>query len=156
MENVLFTVSVDNTLSVWAPINPWEPHVLYQRASISLDPSKMTENLQTPVYPTMFCILLDSGEVTRALETVFNKMNGTDPAGSSHLSQLADIARKNPEICLVLNPEDDSLCVWGIDVCTLKQNCTSELIREASGLQKWESAECFQDTRKSFTQRLGK
>jgi len=63
-----------------------------------------------------FCILVDSAELTRALETVFNKMNGTDIIASGQLTTIAEIAKKGPEICLILNTLGDHLCVWGIDV----------------------------------------
>ena len=117
MENVLFTIATDNTLVVWAPINSWECHVLYQRASISMDPLEINGGLHPPASPsTKFCILLDSAELTRALETFFNKANGADVSTSNPSMDLSEIARKNPEICLVLNPNDDSLCIWGVDV----------------------------------------
>jgi hypothetical protein len=95
--------------------------MLYQRASISMDALEINKSLHQPTAPeTRFCILLDSAELTRALETFFNRINGADVSTSTHLLDLGEIARKNPEICLVLNPSDDSLCIWGIDVCDVK------------------------------------
>ena len=67
-------------------------------------------------WPPAYCILVDSAEVTKALETIFNRTNGVDFASSDYLSKFVEIARKGPEICLVLKPETDSLYVWGIDV----------------------------------------
>jgi hypothetical protein len=113
MDNVMFAITVDNMVTIWAPINSWEPHILYQRASISMNPTDTHSNI--PSNPS-FCILIDSAELTRALETVFNRIDSADIARSGNLSRIAEIARKDPDICLVLNQTDDSLRVWGIDV----------------------------------------
>ena len=131
MENVLFTITVDNTITVWAPINSWEPHILYQRTSISMSDSELHSSIPTEQCLSSFCILIDSAELTRALETIFNRLNGTDIANSDRLARIAEIARKSPEVCLVLNQNDDSLRVWGIDVFFFQR---ISLIDEASGL----------------------
>ena len=123
MDNVMFTITIDNTITVWAPINSWEPYILYQRTSISMDNSATHSSIRSNDLLSAFCILIDSAELTRALETIFNRMNGTDTANSDSLAKLAEIARKTPEICLVLNQHDDSLCVWGIDVFLLSNAC---------------------------------
>jgi hypothetical protein len=131
MDNVMFVIAVDNTITVWAPINSWEPHILYQRSSISMTTSETPGII--PSYPS-FCILVDSAELTRALETVFNRVNGDDIANSDNLVQIADIARKSPEICLLLDQNDDSLRVWGIDVSHFNRRSISLLMGLASGL----------------------
>jgi len=113
MDNVMFVITMDNIITVWAPINSWEPHILYQRASIPMNTPE-THGI-IPSYPS-FCILVDSAELTRVLETVFNRVNSDDITNSDHLVQFADIARKSPEVCLLLDQNDDSLRVWGIDV----------------------------------------
>ena len=123
MENVLFTITVDNTVTVWAPINSWEPHILYQRTSISMSNSEIHSSIWTEPFSS-FCVLVDSAELTRALETIFNRLNGTDVANSDRLASIAEIARKSPEICIVLNQIDDSLSVWGIDVLPFQINLT--------------------------------
>jgi hypothetical protein len=152
MDNVLFTITVDNAVTVWAPINSWEPHILYQRASISMDSSQTPIPSNTTL--SSFYILVDSAELTRALETVFNKMNTTDTVVSDRLAKVAEIARKSPEICLVLNQHDDSLCVWGIDV-NLWLSLKLQLIREASRLQEWQTSRRFQDIGPSATTGMG-
>jgi hypothetical protein len=130
MDNVMFVITMDNTITVWAPINSWEPHILYQRSSISMNTSE-TPGI-VPSYPS-FCILVDSAELTRALETVFNRVNGDDIANSDNLVQIADIARKTPEICLLLDQNDDSLRVWGIDVSHFNRRSDFS----ANGFSKW-------------------
>ena len=114
MDNVLFTIDVENTVAVWAPINSWEPHILFQRASISMNRSDVTSSIPFPC--SAFCIFVDSPELTRALETVFNRMNGNDVTSSGYSATITEIAQMGPEICLVLNQQDDNLCVWGINV----------------------------------------
>lgn len=73
--------------------------------------------ISTDPWPSAYCILVDSAEVTKALETIFNRTNGVDFTSSNYLSKFVEIARKGPEICLVLEPQTNSLYVWGIDVC---------------------------------------
>jgi hypothetical protein len=119
----MFTITVDNTITVWAPINSWEPHILYQRTSISMCNSGVHSSISTE-HLFSFCIFVDSAELTRALETVFNRLNDTDIANTDRLERIAEIARKSPETCLVLNQIDDSLCVWGIDVLPFQISLT--------------------------------
>lgn len=135
MDNVMFIISADNRISIWTPINSWEPHILYQRASISLNITDAIDSGYQLSSESAFCILIDSSELTKALETIFNKMNGCDTENSVIFSKIAEIARKSPEICLILNPLGDSLSVWGIDVMVLLRSL--RLIGEASGLPQW-------------------
>lgn len=126
----MFVITMDNTVTIWSPINSWEPHILYQRASISMNTTEANNDI--PSNPS-FCILVDSAELTRALETVFNRINEADIASSDSLAKLAEIARKSPEICLVLNQNDDSLRVWGIDVNHFQQRLELPTNWAASG-----------------------
>jgi hypothetical protein len=96
-------------------MNAWEPHILYQRTSIKMDNSEDHLSIASTLHTT-FCILVSHSELTRALETVFNRMDGTDDSTSHTLDSVAKIAREGPEICLVLNQAGDKLCVWGIQV----------------------------------------
>ena len=116
MDNVLFTVDIDNTVAVWAPLNSWEPHILYQRASLDMG-SSLELVTKLPSQPTIstFCIVVDSTELTKALETVCNRTSNNMEV-SKNLEIVADIARKSPELCLVVNHQGDNLCVWGVDV----------------------------------------
>ena len=117
MDNVLFTIDVGNTVAVWAPLNSWEPHILYQRASINMQgPSDTLAGLRSAPTPSTFCIVIDSTELTKALETVFNRTNGDSVGVSGKLEVVADIARKSPELCLVVSQRGDNLCIWGINV----------------------------------------
>jgi len=97
-------------------MNTWEPHILYQRASIKMDSPEDHVSIASTL-DTTFCILVSHSELTRALETVFNKMDRTDDSTSHTLDSVAEIAREGPEICLILNQAGDKLCVWGIHVC---------------------------------------
>jgi len=116
MDNVLFTITTDNKVTVWAPINSWEPHILHQRTSISMNAPEIDGQISTARPSPAYCILVDSAEVTKALETIFNRTNGVDFASSDYLSKFVEIAKKGPEICLVLEPQTNALYVWGIDV----------------------------------------
>jgi hypothetical protein len=117
MENVLFTITIDNTVTAWAPINSWEPHILYQRASVSMHTPQF-DGASTNPHLSHFWILVDNSELTRALETVFNKSDLEKNTISDDLDTISDIARKSPEVCIALDQTDDRLMVWGIDVLT--------------------------------------
>jgi hypothetical protein len=120
MDNVLFTVDVDNTVAVWAPINSWEPHILYQRASVLVYPDAIhgahpfTENIFA------MCILVDAAELTKALETLLNRTEGDN--GSTPAELIAGIAREAPDLCLVLSLYGNTLVVWGIDVTSFNSS----------------------------------
>ena len=129
MDNVLFTITVDNTLTAWAPINSWEPHIIYQRASISMH-SPQFKDLSSMASPSCFWILVDNSELTRALETVFNKSDHEKYPMADELDTITDLARKSPEVCLALDQTGDRLLVWGIDV-------TVHVIDRANSPSSW-------------------
>jgi hypothetical protein len=63
-----------------------------------------------------FCIVIDSTELRKALETVFNRINNETVESSERLEVVTDVARRNPELCLVVSQYGNNLCIWGIDV----------------------------------------
>jgi hypothetical protein len=117
MDNVLFTVDVDNTVAVWAPINSWEPHILYQRASVLVYPDAVRGTHPSTQNIFAMCILIDAAELTKALETFLNRTEGDN--GSTPAELIAGIAREAPDLCLVLSLYGNTLVVWGIDVTSL-------------------------------------
>jgi hypothetical protein len=136
MENVLFTITVDNTVTAWAPINAWEPHILYQRASVSMQ-SPQFDGVSSQPHLSYFWILVDNSELTRALETVFNKSDREKSPVSDELETITDIARKSPEVCLALDQNNDQLFVWGIDVII---HLLFQGNSVAIGLQNWQTS----------------
>ena len=66
--------------------------------------------------PTICCIVLDSSELTKALETMLNQINGNPIQGADLLQKISHIARESPDLCLVLNQRGNELDIWGIDV----------------------------------------
>lgn len=116
MDNILFTIDTDGTVTLWAPINSWESHILYQRASIrsnSSDALGVEPSLQNG---SAFCVLIDNTELTSALATVFNTVNATDAVVAGILAEVAEIAERSPELCLTLHEQGNTLCVWGVEV----------------------------------------
>ena len=80
--------------------------------------------------PSCFWILVDNSELTRALETVFNKSDHEKYPMADELDTITDLARKSPEVCLALDQTGDRLLVWGIDVIV-------HVIRRADSLSSW-------------------
>jgi hypothetical protein len=105
---------MDEAITVWAPINSWEPHILYRRASLNLD----TSTLYTPsmILPPICCIVIDSSVLTKVLETMFNQSNGKPVRDADLQQKISDIARRGPDLCLVLNQRGNELDIWCIDV----------------------------------------
>lgn len=114
MDNVLFTVDVNNTVSIWAPLNSWEPHILYQRASVPIYPDTIDSIRPSIHTASALCILIDSTELTKALETLLNRMDGANSSTPTDL--ISGLAREAPDLCLVLNLYGNTLVLWGIDV----------------------------------------
>jgi len=80
--------------------------------------------------PSRFWILVDNSELTRALETVFNKSDYEKHFITDELDAITDVARKNPEVCLALDQTGDQLLVWGIDVII-------DVIHQADSPSNW-------------------
>jgi hypothetical protein len=115
---------------------------MYRRASVSLGAS--TGLYPSFTLPPICCIVIDSSEFTKVLETVFNHTNGSPIRDADLQQKILDIARRGPELCLVLNQRGNELDIWCIDVRSMKSSQMS-LTSQASGLQEWEASQHIQN-----------
>ena len=114
---MLFTITTDDSITIWSPINTWEPHMLYKRISINLNIPSISP--ASKALSPILCLVIDSSELTKALETLSNQRNGSTLQDANILEKVSDIARKSQDLFLVLNQHGNELCVWGVDVCFL-------------------------------------
>jgi hypothetical protein len=91
--------------------------MLYKRISINLNIPSIS--LASKALSPILCLVIDSSELTKALETLSNQRNGNTLQDANILEKVSDIARKSPDLFLVLNQQGNELCVWGVDVCFL-------------------------------------
>jgi hypothetical protein len=118
MTNELFVIEARNIVSVWAPINSWEPHVLYQRTAINLEFPQSEISPRSDIPGPLDVIIIHGADFTKALETVFNQSTeaNRNTALCENIEKIVDIARKAPDICLVISPREKRLAVWEINV----------------------------------------
>src|ERR1700721_1000991 len=94
--NVLFVIDASNVLSFWAPINAWEPHVLYQRGAIVMDTyAGHIQNSPHSVSPMFHTIIIQEDEFTKAVQPILIQKHDTVSVPSE---SIADLSRKSPDI----------------------------------------------------------
>jgi hypothetical protein len=128
-EGILFSVDASNTFSVWAPLNSWEPHILYQRASIRFDSFDDGSILSNTSPQHSIGLILDSGELTTSLERFFNQCDPNSATKETY-EIISNLARKAPTLFLSLSPRHGKLYVWNIDVIPPSDTLISHLSRQ--------------------------
>lgn len=112
---MLFTLDTSSTFTVWSPINSWEPHILYQRAATRIDNFNLDHIPNSLPSSPSTGVVLESGDLTAALETYFN-CNEVTTATAEETSTMAQLARKAPTLLLAFNSRDRNICIYEIDV----------------------------------------
>jgi len=113
--NVLFSIDAENTFNVWAPLNSWEPHILYQRASVNMNAYGIASRQSDLLLSPSIGIILNSGDITVSLETFFNQYDHRiSPKQGDEI--IITMAQRAPTLMLSLNLHDGKIIVWDIDV----------------------------------------
>ncbi|KAI9845530.1 MAG: regulator of (H+)-ATPase in vacuolar membrane [Thelocarpon superellum] len=114
VENILYTFCADHVLRIWAPMDPHGLQILQLWAQVDLQAS-IQPRIPTPrdaPTPRYACII-DGRDFIAATERA---VHGAPPGVTENpaLDHLVDVARRNPEVCLVLD-ERGHMCAWGLE-----------------------------------------
>ena len=103
-DNVLYTVTADRVLRVWAPVFPHDAHLLQLWAVV---------DLAAALPGARGALLVDSMAFHRAVEAAVASA-GAGVRARETLHRLVDVANRSPEVLVVLDAHG-RLGAWGLD-----------------------------------------
>lgn len=123
-DNVLYTITEDQVLRVWAPVFPHDVHLLQLWAVVDLSASIPREP-EEPADEFSHALIVDSQVFYRAVE------NAVASAGESvkdreTLHRLVDVANRSPEVVVVFDSRG-RMSAWGLENVGCKSRKTTNM-----------------------------
>jgi WD40 repeat protein len=131
MDNVLYTISSDNVVRIWAATDLHSLQTLQFWAQIDLKESIQPRGLAfNEPSDIRFAFIVDGRDFTWATEhAVQARASGSDQEDDA-LSHLIEVANRSPEICIVLD-ELGHMSAWGLENVGHKARQTTNIFNVA-------------------------
>ncbi|KAI9761570.1 MAG: hypothetical protein M4579_000962 [Chaenotheca gracillima] len=117
IDNVLYTLCVDNRLRIWAATDPHGLQVLQLWAEVDLQESIKPRLSDPPTDSTRrFAFIIDSRDFAKATERAIEKAGNAAQDVQEHnaLDHLIEVAQRAPEVCVVMD-EHGRMSAWGFE-----------------------------------------
>ena len=134
IDNILYTVSADQKLRVWAMLNPHGLQTLQLWKEINL----LDEQIHRCLKPAedsriRHTFVIDSCEFTTATERAV-QLAKNDRKEQQTLANLIELAHRNPEVVVILD-DQGLMSAWGLQNIGCKNRRSSDLYNIVSGVE---------------------
>ena len=128
--NVLYSICADNKVRIWAAVNPHGLQALQQWAEID-----MIESIQPRMQPTCslsdrYAFFIHSRDFDLSTEQTRQRSQSLSDLEQHTLEHLSEIAKRNPELCIVLDAEGH-MSAWGLESVGCKVKTTTNVFNVA-------------------------
>lgn len=128
--NVLYSICADNKVRIWAAVNPHGLQALQQWAEID-----MIESIQPRMQPTCslsdrYAFFIHSRDFDLSTEQALQRSQSLSELEQQTLEHLSEIAKRNPELCVVLDAEG-RMSAWGLESVRCKVKTTTNVFNVA-------------------------
>lgn len=127
IDNVLYTIGADSVLRVWAPVYPYDTHLLQLWAVIDLQdsiPGLISESADDRGVGK-YVMIIDSSVFAVAAETAVSTA-GPGDKDKEVLQRLIEVANRSPEICVVFDGRG-KMSAWGLENVGCKTRKTTNV-----------------------------
>ncbi|RFU34559.1 hypothetical protein B7463_g1817, partial [Scytalidium lignicola] len=115
IDNVLYTICMDNKLRIWVTTNPHDLQILHLWGQIDLSESIQPRTpMGSGVSVLRYAFIIDGRDFSLATENSVQSKTSGDPRDDQALAHLIEVANRNPEICVVLDAQGH-MSAWGIE-----------------------------------------
>lgn len=115
IDNVLYSICADHKVRIWATAVPHGFQVLQLWAEIDMQESIQPRQIQsTSQLNERYAFIIDSHDFTFATERAIQAASDGNPEENHALEHLIEIAKRNPEVCVVLDGRGN-MSAWGLD-----------------------------------------
>ena len=114
LDHVLFSISADSKIRIWAATDPHGLQVLQLWAEIDMQEAIQPRQIETPHHSSKrYAFIIDSEDFTYAAERA---VQVSSRAGQEHhaLEHLVEVAKTSPEICVVVD-QRGNMSAWGLE-----------------------------------------
>ena len=116
MENVLYTLCVDNKIRVWTATDYLASSALQLWTQIDMEVSVQPRHTADSRMKRRYGFVLDSRDFCAATERAVQRSTGNK--GNHALEHIIEVANKSPEICVVIDGQGH-MSAWALeDVCS--------------------------------------
>lgn len=130
IDNVLYTISADKKIRIWAPTDPHSLQVLQLWGEIDMLESIKPRRFEPATQSTRrYAFIIDSRDFSIATERAVQS-SATGDKEDHALQHLIEVANRNPEICVVLD-DRGHMSAWGIENVGCKARKTTNIFNVA-------------------------
>ena len=114
-DNILYTVSADNVLRIWAATDPHGLRIFQLWGSVDLESSIQPRMLEPMDQKRMrYMFMIDFRDFSRAAEKAVEGDKGKENRRDTAVGHLIEVANRSPEICIVLD-DKGNMTAWGME-----------------------------------------
>lgn len=115
IDNVLYSICADHKVRIWATTVPHALQVLQLWAEIDMQESIQPRQIQsTSQSKERYAFIIDSHDFIFATERAMQAASDGNPEENHALEHLIEIAKRNPEVCVVLDGRGN-MSAWGLE-----------------------------------------
>ncbi|KAF8253872.1 hypothetical protein K440DRAFT_652074 [Wilcoxina mikolae CBS 423.85] len=123
-DNVLYTITKDQVLRVWAPVYPHDAHLLQLWTTVDLRES-IPRYLDEPKDDVHHALIVDSRVFRRATEQAVATAGESDREREA-LQRLVEVANRSPEVVVVFDSHG-RMSAWGLENVGCKSRKTTDM-----------------------------
>ena len=113
-DNVLYSICADNKIRIWAAVDPHGLQALQYWAEIDMTEAIQPRNQIVPDPSNRYAFFIDSNDFDLAAQASIRRSGKQDKAEKHSLEHLYEIAKKPPEICIVIDAQGH-MSAWGLE-----------------------------------------
>lgn len=126
IDNVLYTISADYVLRMWAVTDPHGLQILQLCAQLNLKESIQADSLTSKDNSGLrYAFIIDGRDLTKTTEHAIQEAHVTNHIQDQALDHLIEVANRSPEICVVLD-ERGHMSAWGLENVACKDHQTTD------------------------------
>ena len=131
LDNVLYSISGDNKIRIWATADPHGLQVLELWAEIDMLESIQPRQIQSSsTSHERFAFFIDSDDFIAAIEGA-EQVGSSEKGEENHgLEHLHEMVQRRPEVCIILDGEGN-MSAWGLENVTCKAKLSPTLFNIA-------------------------
>ena len=115
LDHVLFSISADSKIRIWAATDPHALQVLQLWAEIDMQEAIQPRQIETTHHSSKrYAFIIDSEDFIYAAERAVQVTSDDDQQDNHALQHLLEVAKTSPEVCVVVD-QRGNMSAWGLE-----------------------------------------
>lgn len=131
VDNILYTISADQVLRVWAATDPHGLRIFQLWGQIDLQESIQPRSLMLNEPAKLrFAFFIDGRDFSKVVEYAVQAASDRETSHNQSVEHLIEIANRSPEICVIFD-EHGNMSAWGLENVGSKARKTTDIFNVA-------------------------